>query len=242
MPTESLSGNTRSAHRLVQAAADAGVQGQLVDALFQAHFGRRESIFDEGNLRRIAVEAGLTPDQIDEALGSEAYAQRVFADRQAARLLGITGVPFFVVDDRFGISGAQPVGSPRRRAGACGRRERGVASLGLSADSRPAVRGQGRGTIGQCLIESDAQRYRPLLIVCGSIAGCSSDCRRTADPQRISVCVSEREPRREAQARARAQAPAQCGTGASPAASAGAPRKPPEPHRLPRPRSWCGGT
>ncbi len=108
-PEESLAGNTRSAHRLVQAAADAGVQEQVVDALFQAHFARRESIFDDGNLRRIAVAGGMSHDQVDEALGSEAYAQRVFADRQAARLLGITGVPFFVVDDRFGISGAQPV-------------------------------------------------------------------------------------------------------------------------------------
>src|SRR5258708_20643148 len=57
---------------------------------------------------RRAAEAGRDPAEPDKVLGSDTYAAEVRAEEQEARELGINGVPFFVVDRRYGVSGAQP--------------------------------------------------------------------------------------------------------------------------------------
>ena len=59
-------------------------------------------------LRRVAVETGLDPARVDEVLGSDEYADAVEADIAQARAYGAGGVPFYVVDQRYGVSGAQP--------------------------------------------------------------------------------------------------------------------------------------
>jgi predicted DsbA family dithiol-disulfide isomerase len=99
---------TVDAHRLLHLAKDAGLQAPLKEALLAAYFSRGESMGDHAVLRRVAVETGLDPARVDEVLGSDEYAAAVEADIAQARAYGAGGVPFYVVDQRYGVSGAQP--------------------------------------------------------------------------------------------------------------------------------------
>ena len=101
-------GNTSDAHRLIHLAAKHGLQDETVEALFKAHFTDRRSVFDHDSLTEIAGEAGLDAAAARETLSSTAFTAEVEADQREARDLGATGVPFFVIDRRYGISGAQP--------------------------------------------------------------------------------------------------------------------------------------
>ena len=103
-----LSGNTRDAHRLLQLAKDAGRQDQLMERLHRAYFTDQQSVFDHESLTRIASEAGLDPEDIVDVLATDRYAEHVDTDEQMAQALGATGVPLFVIDRKYGISGAQP--------------------------------------------------------------------------------------------------------------------------------------
>jgi predicted DsbA family dithiol-disulfide isomerase len=106
---ESLrSGSTRDAHRLIQLAKARGRQAEMVERLHQAHFTDQDSIFDRDSLTRLAGEAGLDPAEASKVLDSDAYADEVDTDERMAASLGATGVPLFVIDRRYGISGAQP--------------------------------------------------------------------------------------------------------------------------------------
>ena len=101
-------GNTADAHRLVHLAAERGVQGDVMEALYKAHFTDRRSVFDRESLVKVTEEAGLDAATARETLASERFASEVDNDQREARELGATGVPFFVIDRRYGISGAQP--------------------------------------------------------------------------------------------------------------------------------------
>jgi len=102
------SGNTRDAHRLLQLAKEAGLQGELMERLQRAYFSDQESIFDHAELTRLAAEAGLDRDDVAAVLASDRYTDHVETDEQMAEALGATGVPLFVIDRKYGISGAQP--------------------------------------------------------------------------------------------------------------------------------------
>jgi predicted DsbA family dithiol-disulfide isomerase len=102
------SGSTRDAHRLLQLAKVSGQQEQLMERLQRAYFTEQDSIFDHVSLTRLAVEAGLDRDDVAQVLDSDQYADHVDTDQAMARSLGATGVPLFVIDRRYGISGAQP--------------------------------------------------------------------------------------------------------------------------------------
>jgi predicted DsbA family dithiol-disulfide isomerase len=102
------SGNTRDAHRLLQLAKEAGLQGQLMERLQRAYFTDQESIFDHSTLARLAAETGLDRDDVAAVLASDRYTDHVETDERMAQALGATGVPLFVVDRKYGISGAQP--------------------------------------------------------------------------------------------------------------------------------------
>jgi predicted DsbA family dithiol-disulfide isomerase len=99
---------TVTAHRLLHLAADAHRQGELKEALLAAYFLRGENVGDHGTLRQVAVDVGLDPARVDEVLVSEEYLDAVHEDIAQARAYGATGVPFFVVDQKYGVSGAQP--------------------------------------------------------------------------------------------------------------------------------------
>jgi predicted DsbA family dithiol-disulfide isomerase len=101
-------GNTRDAHRLIQLAKDRGRQEEMVERLHRAYFTEEDSVFDHEALTRLAVEAGLDRDEAASVLATDAYGEQVDTDEAMARALGATGVPLFVVDRKYGISGAQP--------------------------------------------------------------------------------------------------------------------------------------
>lgn len=101
-------GNTFDAHRLLHLAADRGIQDAVKERFLVAYLGEGAAIGDRDVLTGLAAEAGLDQDEVALVLGSDKYADDVRADERQAHAHGITGVPFFVVDRRFGISGAQP--------------------------------------------------------------------------------------------------------------------------------------
>jgi predicted DsbA family dithiol-disulfide isomerase len=109
-----LTGNTRDAHRLLHLAAARGLQAEVAERLFAGYFTDRRSVFTHAELTELAAEAGLDAAQVADALASGAYAAEVDADLALAREFGITAVPFFVFDRRYGVSGAQPTETLRR--------------------------------------------------------------------------------------------------------------------------------
>lgn len=102
------SGNTFDAHRLLHLAAERGVQDEVKERLFRAYFTEGEPIGDRETLIRLAAEVGLASAEAEAVLASNTYAEDVRAEEHEAAELGINGVPFFVVDRRYGVSGAQP--------------------------------------------------------------------------------------------------------------------------------------
>ena len=102
------SGNTRDAHRLLHLAGERGLQAALVERLHRAYFTEQDSVFDNASLGRLAAEAGLDLAEAAAVLDSDLFSDEVTADERTAQALGATGVPFFVIDRRYGISGAQP--------------------------------------------------------------------------------------------------------------------------------------
>jgi len=99
---------TVDAHRLLHLAKDAGLQAELKEALLAAYFTRGESMGDHAVLEQVAVATGLDPVRVAEVLEGDEYADAVAADIAQARAYGAGGVPFFVVDQTYGVSGAQP--------------------------------------------------------------------------------------------------------------------------------------
>ena len=100
--------NTFDAHRLLHLAAERGVQGAVKERFLAAHFVEARPLGDPETLVAVAAEAGLDEAAAREVLGGDAYADEVAGDERQAAELGISGVPFFVLDRRYGISGAQP--------------------------------------------------------------------------------------------------------------------------------------
>ncbi len=104
--------NTRDAHRVLHLALQVGgpaLQAGLKEALLDAYFVQARDLTDRVLLEQIADGVGLDPDAVRRVLASDEFDAEVSADVDQARAYGATGVPFFVVDGRYGISGAQPV-------------------------------------------------------------------------------------------------------------------------------------
>ena len=100
--------NTVDAHRLNQLAARHGLDGQMHERLLRAHLVEGAVVDDSATLVRLATEVGVDAGEADRVLASDAYAAEVASDARTARQLGATGVPFFAINDRWGIAGAQP--------------------------------------------------------------------------------------------------------------------------------------
>jgi predicted DsbA family dithiol-disulfide isomerase len=92
------------------------VQDAVKERLLRATFTEGEPIGDPETLVRLAAEAGLDADEAREVLASDRYALDVRGDERQAQAYGISGVPFFVVDGTYGVSGAQPAELPARGA------------------------------------------------------------------------------------------------------------------------------
>ena len=100
-------GNTFDAHRLLHLAAERGVQDAVKERFMLATFTQGAPIGEHATLVRLAAEAGLDAAEAGAVLALDRYAAEVRADQAQARAYGITGVPFFVVDGAYGVSGAQ---------------------------------------------------------------------------------------------------------------------------------------
>lgn len=106
-----LHSNTVDAHRLLHLALAEGgptLQGALKEAFLAAHFVANRDLGDPAVLAEVAAAAGLPSTRVAQVLASDEYADAVRADIEQARSFGATGVPFFVVDRKYGVSGAQP--------------------------------------------------------------------------------------------------------------------------------------
>jgi predicted DsbA family dithiol-disulfide isomerase len=101
-------GNTFDAHRLLHLAHERGIQDAVKERFLRGYMTEGQAIGDPEALVGLAREAGLDETEVREVLGGERYAAEVRTDQGLARELGISGVPFFVLDGRIGISGAQP--------------------------------------------------------------------------------------------------------------------------------------
>lgn len=107
---ETVHTNTVDAHRLLHLALETGGparQRELKEALLSAYFEQARNVGDHDVLTEIAVAAGLDEARVRGVLASQEYADAVAADIAQARAYGASGVPFFVVDQKYGVSGAQ---------------------------------------------------------------------------------------------------------------------------------------
>lgn len=104
---ESVLANSFNAHRLIQMAKSKGLGSEIEEALFKAHFTERINIDDLEALAEVGASIGLEKEAVKEMLASDAFEYEVKQDEMAARNIGVQGVPFFVLNNKYGISGAQ---------------------------------------------------------------------------------------------------------------------------------------
>ena len=100
--------NSFDAHRLIHLARRYGQQDAMKERLLRAYFTEGRNIADPDTLGELAADIGSFGDEVRSMLSSDELADDVRADQREARALGISGVPFFVLDRAYGVSGAQP--------------------------------------------------------------------------------------------------------------------------------------
>ncbi|MGI5227324.1 DsbA family oxidoreductase [Actinoallomurus sp. CA-142502] len=105
-PEKAISANTRDAHRVIALAGEAGVQDAVVDRLFRAYHAEGRDLNDHGTLADLAAEAGL--DGVAERLAAGDGETEVAEQVERARAMGVSGVPFYVFEGTWAVSGAQP--------------------------------------------------------------------------------------------------------------------------------------
>ena len=105
---DTLSGNTFDAHRLLLWAASIGKDKELLEAMYSGYFEKSLPLFSHQDLIAIAEGVGIAAVDVMNVLDSDQFSDEVIKDRDVAASLGATGVPFFVIDMKYGISGAQP--------------------------------------------------------------------------------------------------------------------------------------
>ena len=101
--------NTGEAHRLIQFAQSKGLGNEAEEALFKAYFTDNKNVADYDTLVEIGTEIGLNKTEVSEMLQSDAFVFEVASDILDGRNIGVTGVPFFVIDRKYALNGAQPV-------------------------------------------------------------------------------------------------------------------------------------
>ncbi len=100
--------NTLNAHRLIRWAAIEGQQDALVERLFQLYFLEGANLTDPAVLVSAAADAGLDPQMIERLLGSDADMAETEAEIVHAQAIGVQGVPCFILENKYAVSGAQP--------------------------------------------------------------------------------------------------------------------------------------
>ncbi|MGD6804977.1 DsbA family oxidoreductase [Rossellomorea aquimaris] len=100
--------NTFDAHRLTMYAKTKGVMIEMTERILHALFTESKHIGDHETLAELAAEVGLDRDAVAEMLASDAMADEVRADERAAQQIGVSGVPFYLIDKKYALTGAQP--------------------------------------------------------------------------------------------------------------------------------------
>ncbi|MEY8570191.1 DsbA family oxidoreductase [Brevibacterium linens] len=100
--------NSFTAHRFLHFAKTHGLRSEAKEALLSGHFEKGRDIGDIEYLAEVGQEIGLDPDEVRRVLATDEFTDEVQSDISEARSLGANGVPFFVIDRKYGISGAQP--------------------------------------------------------------------------------------------------------------------------------------
>lgn len=100
--------NSFNAHRLIQLAKRNELDNEVEEALFEAHFKDGKNIDDKTILREIGVQIGLKEANLDRMLFTDEFADKVEEDKKNAAQIGVRGVPFFVFNKKYAVSGAQP--------------------------------------------------------------------------------------------------------------------------------------
>src|ERR1700730_1197495 len=99
--------NTFDAHRLSHLAAKYKLQEEVEEKLFLAYFTEGKNIGDKETLIQLGIEIGLPEAEVRKTIESDAYANEVKIDAHEAQEIGVRGVPFFVIDRKYAVSGAQ---------------------------------------------------------------------------------------------------------------------------------------
>jgi len=99
--------NSLKGHRLIQFAKTKGLGDQAEERFFHAYFTEGKNLNELATLMDLGKDIGLTENEVNEALSNPLYAQKVEGDSREAQALGVRGVPFFVLDRKYAISGAQ---------------------------------------------------------------------------------------------------------------------------------------
>lgn len=100
--------NSQKAHQLIQFAKTKNLGDQIEERLFKAFFTEGKNIADIETLTQLGVDVGLEKDELQAAFTDDQYRYQMSQDIQEGQQLGVRGVPFFVFDRKYGISGAQP--------------------------------------------------------------------------------------------------------------------------------------
>lgn len=105
----SIPANSFDAHRFLHYAKTKGLQNEAEEALFQAHFIEGKDIASKEVLSAIGQTLGLVKPEIDSALAGDDFTEAVKYDGYESQQIGIRGVPYFVFDRKYALSGAQPI-------------------------------------------------------------------------------------------------------------------------------------
>lgn len=100
--------NSRNAHRLLHFAKSKGKQAAFKEALLRGYFEEGKNIDDLETLKELGKEVGFNADEIEKVFSSAEFTEEVIKDIQRAQQIGVQGVPFFVINEKFALSGAQP--------------------------------------------------------------------------------------------------------------------------------------
>jgi predicted DsbA family dithiol-disulfide isomerase len=106
---QTVSPNTRNAHRIILLAKEDGKQNDVVENFYSAYFCEGIDLSKKDNLLDIAARSGLDRGKIEQLLESNTGKVEIEMAEKELHDLGITGVPLFIIDNKFAISGAQPV-------------------------------------------------------------------------------------------------------------------------------------
>lgn len=134
------SGNTFKAHRLAKYAETLNKEKEVVERLLKGYFEEGAQLGDTEVLIQLATEVGLDEGKVRDFLADDQLATEVLTDIQQAREIGVQGVPFFVINDKYAISGAQPTEVF----------EQAVQQVAEEEGLRPGLKMMGAGNSGVC--------------------------------------------------------------------------------------------